>query len=185
MTKKKATRKQHDYGREVIPEEVELGNTEELMLTGDVMSAHDLINFPRLKGETPRNQGVMAAYSLGYGQRFIAKMFGIEQPAVSKIIKKIDPEHTFRISADAKKAFLTRIAESRAVEAISLITYEDLVDSSATEKARVADTMLKITQSLNQSKHKELGASMLDNLIDGAIKEAEVIVVEKGPLEEG
>jgi hypothetical protein len=182
MTKKKESRKKHDFGREVIPDEEDFQDTGEVM-NSDIMTAQDLTDFPKLRGESPRDQMIMAAYSLGYGQRYIAKALGVQQPCISKVIAKIDPEHTFRISADAKKAFITRIAESRAVEAISLITYEDLVDSSATEKARVADTMLKITQSLNQSKHKELGASMLDNLIDGAIKEAEVIVVEKGPLE--
>ena len=176
-------RKTYDVGKNIVPEEEDLGETESLMLASDVMSAEDLVNYPKIKGESPRDQGIMCAYACGYGQRYIAKMFGIGQPAVCKIIKRIDPDHTFRVTADAKKAFITRIAESRAVEALSMITYEDLQESSATEKARVADTMLKITQSLNQSKHKELGASMLDSLIDGAIKEAEVVVVEKSPLE--
>ena len=172
----------YDSGQNKIPSSEELAETTDIMLASDVLSAADLVDYPKLKNESPRNQAVMCAYACGYGQRFIAKMFGIKQPTVNVLINRIDPNKMFKVSADSKKAFLTRIAESRAVEAISSITPEKLEDASAKELTAIAKDCVAISQGLNQSKHKELTASRLDSLIDSAI-EADVKISES-PIKE-
>ena len=153
-------------------------------MADDILSSADLVNFPKIKDESPRNQSLMCAYACGYSTRFLAKAFGIAQPTVFNLIKRIDPNGAFKISDQGKKAFLTRIAESRAAEAISSITPEKLEDSSAKELSGIAKDFVSIAAGLNQTKHRDIAASRLDSLIDSTI-EADAVEISRSPMEEG
>jgi hypothetical protein len=176
-------KKKHDHGKMELPESEEVGNSSQLM-ADDIISSQDLVDFPKIKDESPRNQSLMCAYACGYSTRFIAESFNISQPTVFNIIKRIDPTGAFRISPDGKKAFLTRICESRAMEAMGSITPEDYRNSTGVEKARIADISIKISQSLNQTKHKSISVSRLDSIIDSTI-EADAVVISESPIKEG
>lgn len=155
-------------------------------LQSDVMGVHELAQFPSFQGESPRNQGIMCALACGYSQCFVAKMFGIRQPTVWEIAKRIDPDGMFKLSPNAKKAFITKIAESRGLEALSSITPEKLEDASAKELMGIGKDMVAITSALNQSKHKEIGASRLERLMDVIEEErVEVATYEEVADEQG
>jgi len=126
----------------------------------------------------------MCAFACGYGTPFIAKMFGVSQPTIFDIIKRIDPNGMFKLSKDSKKSFLTKLYEARGLEALSSITAEKLEDSSASELARISKTMADAAANLNQSKHKEMTGSRLDMLMDAMESEAVDVVeiVEDSPL---
>jgi hypothetical protein len=171
-------------GRKPKKEEAVVKVSEALGITlaADVMSIEELQDFPNLRNEGKRNQGIMACIACGFPQTHVAEMFGITQPTVNGIINRIDPGGRFRLSPNAKKAFVTQMAEGRAMSAINSITYDELKECSPVERTKIATEMTKISQALNQSKHKEIGASRLDNLLQEV--EAERVEVSDSPLEE-
>jgi len=144
-----------------------------LTLTPDILSIEDMKGFPELAKESERNQLIMAGTALGLSQPFIAKALKVSQPTINEIINRIDPDKMFRVSAKAKKAFQTQLYESRCSEALISITPEKLEESSASDLARIAKTMSDAAQSLNTTKHKDLGGNKMDLLLDQMAKEAE------------
>lgn len=150
----------------------------------DIMTLDELADFPDIGHESLRNQGIMAMSVVGHGTPSIARAFGIKQPTVFNIIKRIDPTGIFKHSPDAKKAYATKIAESRMVEAISSITPEKLADCSAVDGMRVAKGCSDLIQNMNQSKHKEIGSSKMDMLMDALEREsAKDVIPGKAPYE--
>ncbi len=140
-------------------------------LAADVMTVDEMTNIPDIARENERNQGIMCAFACGYSTPFIAKMFKVAQPTIFEIIKRIDPNGVFKLSKDSKKAFMTKLYESRGVEALSSITVEKLEESSAVELARISKTMADAAANLNQSKHKEVSGSRLDMLMEAMVQE--------------
>lgn len=136
------------------------------VLEEDALSLDEIAKYPSLVHETPRTQAIMCALVAGYSKNFIGKMFGISRARVFDIAKRVDPEGAFKASREAKKAFVTRLVETRGLEALSSITPEDLMNATVIEKTRIADTMFKISQNMNQSKHGEKRASRLNSILD-------------------
>jgi hypothetical protein len=136
-----------------------------ITMGADVMSMEELKDFPALDNESHRNQLIMCAVACGLSQPFIAKAFGVSQPTIWEIIKRIDPKGIFRISPDSKKAFITQLYTTRAMEALTSITPEKLEEMSGADLMRLAKIGTDAAQSLNQSKHKEIGRSRLDALV--------------------
>ena len=151
-----------------------------ITLSADVMCIEELRDFPSLRNESVRNQGIMACIACGFPQSHVAEMFKVKQPTIHEIIHRIDPGGRFRLSPNAKKAFVTQMAEGRAMSAINSITFDELLECTPVERTKIATEMTKIAQSLNQSKHKEIGASRLDSLMEEVI-EAERVEVSASP----
>jgi hypothetical protein len=152
-----------------------------ITLAADVMTIEELQDFPNLKDESRRNQGIMCCIACGFPQSHVAEMFKVEQPTIHGIIHRIDPGGRFRLSPNAKKAFVTQMAEGRAMSAINSITFEELKECTPVERTKIATDMTKISQALNQSKHKEIGASRLDNLLQEV--EAERVECSASPCD--
>lgn len=152
-----------------------------ITLAADVMTIEELQDFPNLRNESVRNQGIMACIACGFPQTHVAEMFGVKQPTIHEIIHRIDPGGRFRLSPNAKKAFVTQMAEGRAMSAINSITYDELMECTPVERTKIATEMTKIAQSLNQSKHKEVSASRLEMLLTEV--EAERVEVSASPLD--
>ena len=146
----------------------------DMTLACDVMGAEEVAQFPSLIGESPKNQMILCATACGYSQNFIAKMFDVSQPYINKVLKKVDPNGMFRISPKARKAFITRLAETRGMEALSSITPEKIEESSAKDLMKIAKDYVAISRDLNQSKHKEIGKSRLDNILQAIEHDVEV-----------
>ena len=151
------------------------------ILTPDILCIEDMAGFPALRDENPRNQMIMCAVASGFSQGFIAHAMGVSQPTINEIIQRIDPDHMFRVSPSAKKAFQTQMMEMRCVESLASITAEKLADSSAVELSRIAKTMADAVQNLNQSKHKEVGTGRLDMLMDAIENERveDAVIIEE------
>ena len=149
------------------------------VLTPDILSIEEMQGFPALKKESERNQMIMCATACGFSQPFIAKALGVSQPTINEIIQRIDPDHMFRVSPDAKKAFMTQMFQTRGTEALASITPEKLEESSASDLARIAKTMTDAAQNLNQSKHKEVSGNRLEMLMaqieNERVEDAEII----------
>jgi len=143
----------------------------EEMMVGDVLDSAELSKFPVIKDLEPRIQAQLCAYACGYGTPFIAKMFGISQPAVVKTLNRYDPERMFKIGPDAKKAFITRIVESRMAEAITSITPEKFEASTAKELTGIAKDLATIQANMNQSKHKNVDQGRLASLLEASERE--------------
>ena len=140
----------------------------EEMMTGDVLGSMELSKFPVIKTLEPRTQAMLCAYACGYGTPFIAKMFDVSQPAVVKMINRHDPDRMFKIGPDAKKAFITRIVESRMAEAITSITPEKFEASTAKELTGIAKDLATIQANMNQSKHKSVDRGRLASLLEAS-----------------
>lgn len=153
-----------------------------ITLACDIMSLDDLKNFPDISNEKPRNQGIMCAYACGHGTPYIAKMFGVKQPTIFEIIKRIDPTGAFKPSPESKKAFMTQLAMTRGIEALSSITPEKLEESSAKELAGIAKMMGEFAAGLNQSKHKDIGSGKMDMMM-ASIEEERKERVEEAEFE--
>ena len=167
-----------------LAEAVHMSDPEKgLEFTNSLMSMEELGGFPALMEESPKNQGIMCMQACGYSQRFIAKTFGMTQPAVSQIVNRIDPAGLFRISTKAKNALITQLAKNISNEALASITYEDMMEHTALERVRMADMAVNISQKLNQSKHRDFGGSRLDALLAEMERESE-IDVSGSPLED-
>ena len=141
-------------------------------LGSEILSLEELRDFPDIRNESERNQLVMAAVACGYSQPFIARAFKVSQPSINEVIRRIDPDGMFKISPNGKKALMTRMYEMRGMEALASITPEKLEDASARDLASIAKTCSDASMSLNQSKHKEIGASRLDNMLKALEMEA-------------
>lgn len=150
-------------------------------LSVEMLSSGEMQLFPAIKEAPARDQIIICAAAFGLSQRFIAKEFGISQVMVAKIIKRIDPDGKYRLDPLAKKALQTKIIESRAMEAICAITPEKLEESSASELMNIAAKGMTVTAAMNQTKHKEICSSRLDNMME--IMDADAVEVSKSPVE--
>ena len=168
--------------RKKDPAVVRVAEAMAVTLEGDPMCLEEIHNFPTLLGASPKDQGIICMCACGFSQGFIAKSYGMAQPSVWERIQKIDPQGVFKLSPNAKKAFVTRLAESRGLEALSSITPDKLEASSAKELSGIAKDMVAVSQSLNQSKHKEITSGRLDSLIDDVL-EAERVSVSASPCD--
>ena len=151
---------------------VQLAEVLGMTLAADVATLDDIKGLPNIEKESPRNQGIMAAVVAGYSQHFIAQMFGVSQPTINEIIRRIDPERMLQPTPEARKAFITKLLQSRAMESLSSITPEKLKDASASECARIAKTCMDVDQTINQTTHKSHSSSKLDMLMDAIASEA-------------
>lgn len=151
---------------------VEISEAMGIQLAADALCIEDLAGFPDIAGESKRNQAIMCMVACGFPQMHIAQAFGVSQPTIWEIIHRIDPSGMFRIDPKAKKAFITKMAEGRAMSAIASITYEDMVELDADKRMNLAAKAMKISQDLNVSKHKELGGGRMDMLLDQMAAEA-------------
>jgi hypothetical protein len=146
-----------------------------IQLAADVLSLEDMEGFPDIAREKPRNQAIMAMVACGFPQTHIAESFKVSQPTINEIIKRIDPNGRFKIDPKAKKAIITKLAEGRALSAINSITLDDLMVLDADKRTNVAQKMLKISQDLNQTKHKGLSGSRMDSLLAAIEEERESV----------
>lgn len=151
-------------------------------LACDVMSLDELKDFPNLAGENERCQMIMSCVACGFSQSFIARALKVSQPTINEIIRRIDPNGAFKLSRDAKKAFMTQLCMTRGIEALSSITPEKLEASSARDLAGIAKTMGEFAAGLNQSKHKEIGGSRMDMMM-ASIEEERKEKVEEAEFE--
>ena len=152
----------------------------------DALSAEELDLLPELRNISERDHGVLAMIACGYPQADVGAAFGITQQAVHAIIKKIDPNGVYRLTPDAKRAFVSKLAEGRAMSALSMITAKGLSECTPVEKMRIAKMGFEISQSLNQGKHKTTSVGRLDSLLEqienerlSKIPEAEVREVDE------
>lgn len=144
-----------------------------ITLASDVMTLEDLEGFPDLDKESLRDQGILLAYACGYGTHYIGKMFGIDRSTAWRVIQRVDPEGRLRLGKNAKKAYMTKLYEMRAIEALSSITPEKFEEATAGELMRVAKMATDASASLNQSKHRDGGGSRLDRLLEAMVEEQE------------
>lgn len=152
----------------------------EEMIAGDVLGLDDLAKYPVIQEASPRHQAILCAYACGYGTSFIGKMVGMKQPNVTAVLNKYDPDRMFKIGPDAKKAFITRIIESRMMEAITSITPEKLEASTAKECAGIMKDCATVAANMNQSKHAAVRPGMVASLMEAAERER----IEKLPSAE-
>ena len=165
------------------PELVRVAECLDITLHSDVMNMRDLADFPNIDSESDKNKLIMMATACGYSQAKIGKAFNVTQSTIFDIIHRIDPDGMFRLKPSARTAFITRLAESRCVEALSCITPEKLEESSAKELMGIAKDYVVIKTNLNQSKHAQHGGSRLDSLMEAMeverqndnIEDAEII----------
>jgi len=140
----------------------------------EIITTEALRKFPALRDMPPRPQVVLGAMALGFSQQYIAKAFGISKQAIGKMQKRYDPHRAYALSPEAKKAFMTRLVESKALDAIGSITQEKLDESSAKDLTVIGKNLNDINMSMNASKHKAKTFSNIDAFLEN-VEEAEVI----------
>ena len=128
--------------REVVQVAEAMGVT----LSADIMTLEDLRGFPMLRDMNEKDKAILCLNACGFSQAFIAKAMGVTQQAIFQRLEKCDPERVFSLSPKSKKAFMTRLAESRGLEALAYLSPEKLEDSSANELINIAGKAVDISQ---------------------------------------
>lgn len=149
-------------------------------LACDVMGLEELSDYPELKKEPDRNHVIMGCVALGISQNVIADTLGVSQVTITRIVNRIDPERKMRVSKAAKKAFLTRLYETRAMEALSYITPEKLKAASARDLMALSKQATDAMASMNQSKHRDISSNKLDRMLAALEDDTAADVVEVG-----
>jgi len=152
------------------PEE-KLAEVTGVFMAGDALSADEIERLPALRDESPRDQGIMAMVSCGFPQTDVAEAFDVSQQFVSKTVKRIDPAGVFRLTNQAKRAFISKLAEGKGLSALASISLADIRQCTPVEKMRIAKMGMDIGQQLTQSKHKEIGSGAVDGLLAAIEKE--------------
>jgi hypothetical protein len=156
-----------------------LAETMGIQMSSELLSLEDMQGFPDISGESEVNQGIMVLYASGMPPSAIASAFNRLPSSICRTVRRIDPNNVFRLDAKGRKAIITRLAEGRALTAISSITLEDLLELDADKRANVACKMIKVVQDLNQTKHADKTREKLDLMLDQAMMELdEADVVE-------
>jgi len=173
--------------RSRVPAKVDFDELNDIRFSDVVMDSELLDQYPDMRKMTKRQQVVLAAAAMGLGHRAIAAAMGITHEAVGKMLRVIDPDSRVRVSREGKRAFITRMVESRMSESLLAITPEKLNDSTAKELTTIAKNLAGISQTMNQSKHRSVSSGRLTHLmseIEGErISKADVTVIEEADLE--
>ena len=107
------------------------------------MSLEEANEYPVIKNLEVKVQQVLALTAFGFSPKTIGKAWGCKGSSIKDIIRKYDPENKFSISKHSKRAFLTKMLEARAAEALAYITPEKLEASNAYALASIAEKMLR------------------------------------------
>lgn len=149
----------------------------------DLIEVLDLDKYPVLDNLSKRNQGIIAMKALGMSVVDISEAFGVSRQMIKKVCTRIDPNGMFTLDAQARKAFTARLCENKAIMAAGSISYSELKECTAVEKARVTKTLLDVSSGLMQTKHRTLGTGRLDALIQQVeMEQAEVIEVPEADV---
>jgi len=144
-----------------------------IQLSGDVLSLDEMKDFPNLAKESERSRAIMALHACGFRQTHIAQIFGVKQPTIHEIIRRIDPHGMFKSSNKARKAIMTSVLEGNAMSALASITMDELMELDASKRTETAAKMLKMSQDLNATKHKEIDGGRMDALLAQMAAESE------------
>ena len=170
-----------------LPSKEDFDDLHSIQYSDVVMDSEILDKYPDMRKMTKRQQVILASAALGLGHRGIAHAFGISKEAVQQVLMLVDPDKTVRMTKEGRKAFMTRMVEARASEAVLAITPEKLNDSSAKELTVIAKNLASISQAMNQSKHKAVSSGRLVSLMDEIeaerVSNADVTVIEETDLE--
>jgi len=147
----------------------------------DALDAHkepltreEIEKFPAIKYLTPRDEVIMACVVMGVSQAKIGQAFGIAQPTVHEIIRRLDPMKMYRRDRNAKKAILADMALQNAAGAQRYITEEKMVESSAKDLVSMQGQWVKIGNDLTQAKHSDAPPSKLDDILQDIESATEV-----------
>ena len=144
----------------------------------DPLSEEERQKFPPMKCNSARDEVIMCCIVAGLSQYKIAESFGIAQPTVWKIIKRLDPSGMYKRDKNAKKAMLAGMALQSAAGMQNFITEEKLEDSSAKDLVGMTKQYVDIANNLSESKHKTVGAGRMDAMLE-EMEEASVEEVDE------
>jgi len=104
---------------------------------------------PEIQDIPIKAQQVLCLVSCGFSKASIARLLDVTDSAIGQLINKHDPEHQFALSKNARRAFLAKLWEARAGEALLHITPDKLEKASVGVLARVAALGSKQMQELD------------------------------------
>lgn len=105
---------------------------------------------PKLVDIPEKAQQIFALLACGFSASSIAKLAKCTPGAIRHMIDKYDPKHEFALSPQEKRAFLAKLWEARAGEALLHMTPDKLEEASAVELATIAAKATKVLPSLQQ-----------------------------------
>ena len=143
-------------------DEAELLDVSEGYLTQDDTGLNSAV--PDLSNLADRDQMIMALLSHGFSQGQIAKVAGISQGTVSKMVTRVDPAGFFSLGDEAKKAVIASRARSMTVEALSLITYEEMAKCTPAQQMKMAKTAAEIAAIQERKDTKNFGDKKITKL---------------------
>ena len=129
------------------------------------MSLEEASNYPAIKNLEARIQQILALTAFGFSPKTIGKAWGVRSNTIKEALKKYDPENKFTISRQAKRAFLTKMLESRAAEALAYITPEKLEASNAFALASIAEKMLKTITAMEPRDSTKIMVGTVDDIM--------------------
>jgi len=129
------------------------------------MSLDEASELPNLHNLEARIQQTLALTSFGFSASTIAKAWGIGETEVRGIINKYDPERKFQISKATKRAFLTKMLESRAAEALAYITPKKLEEASAADLIGVAERALRSISNMEPRDSTRVLVGSIDDVL--------------------
>jgi hypothetical protein len=186
----KQKNKNGDYMNNIqanLPVPADFKEIENIIYSDVPMDSQILEQYPDMKKMTKRQQVILACAAMGLGVRAIAHGLGVTTGTIYTVLAAVDPDNKVRVTDEGRKAFVTRMLESRISESLLAITPEKLADSSAKELTTISKNLATIKASMNQSKHKGSSASRLSALMNeiehDRIAKGNTIVIEEEDLE--
>lgn len=155
-----------DMGEVSEPNILADGTSNRAIVHIEPMSLEDAANFPHIKKLASKVQQILALTAFGFSASTIARAWGVRPSAIRHMMATYDPDRKFQLSKQAKRAFLTKMLESRAAEALAYITPEKLEKANALALATIAEKMLKTIQTMEPKEGTRIMVGSVSDILN-------------------
>ncbi len=138
-----------------------------LSLSGENEDIPDLSDVPLYA------QHILCLLACGWSQKSVAHTVKCEPQTISYYVSRYDPKRAFVLSKEGRRAFLSRLWEARAGEALMAITPQKLDLSSAVDLSNIARRSVSAFTELDAVTTPTKGADDVKDLVAQLIEAVE------------
>ena len=168
-----------------VPERDDFEGLDAILYTEAVLDSAILDTYPDLRRMSKRDQLILCGRAFGLSFEAIGEAVGLSRQGVLHVVTKQDPERKIEMSKDAKRAYVARMVEARAMDAVRAITGEKLKESSARELSQIAKNLSALGESTKGHEGRRIPAGRMDSLLAELDRERNMGIADVEEVEEG